>query len=272
MFECVVNIAEGRDQDVLDHLSAAAGASLRDRHADPWHHRSVFTLIDEPPALATAVRELASAAYERIDLRRHHGVHPRIGVVDVVPFVALDPARASEACALRDEMAEWLATRFDVPVFLYGPVGDGERTLPDIRRDAFARRGPDVGPPQPRPERGASAVGCRGLLVAWNVWLGEVTLAEARAIAHAVRGPAVRSLAFPVGESVQVSCNLIDPLRVGPSTVYDAVAAALPRSGVIERSELVGLAPRALLEREPRERWDELDLSPERTIEARTGL
>jgi glutamate formiminotransferase len=273
VFECVINISEGRDEALLSQFSSAAGASLRDRHSDAFHHRSVFTLINEREALVGDARTLVGAVYERLDLTRHRGVHPRFGVVDVVPFVALEPGRADEAVALRDRTANWIAVTFDVPVFLYGPLADGSaRTLPEVRRGAFADLRPDLGPDEPSPSRGSVAVGARPILVAWNLWLGAVSVAQARAIASALRRPGVRALAFEVGSDVQVSCNITDTDAARPSQLYDQAASMLPAGGLIRRAELVGLAPRSLVNREDHARWVQLALSPDSTIEARCGL
>ena len=269
MFECVVNVSEGRDLAVLDALSHASGASLRDRHADAWHHRAVFTLINDRATLRDDARRLIRAGLGRIDLRLHHGVHPRFGAVDVVPFVALDGEDPAEACALRDETAHWIATELATPVYRYGPLDGLTRSLPDARRAMRDGLGPDEGPAA-TPARGAVAVGCRPILVAWNLWLRGVSLAQARALARLVRGPAVRALAFDLGDRVQVSCNLIEPTSVGPSVVYDAVARAVA-PGQIERAELVGLIPAALLECEDPARWRQLGIGPEVTIESRTS-
>ncbi len=270
MFECVVNVSEGRDVATLELLSRAAGASLRDRHRDRHHHRSVFTLINDPDPLLEDLHSLVGAAYKNVDLRRHQGVHPRFGVVDVVPFVALEPEDPARACELRDETAAWFADTQSVPVFLYGPLADGTtRTLPEVRRGAFETLAPDAGPGDASATRGAVAVGCRPILVAWNLWLHGVGLATAKELAASVRSPSVRSLAFEVGDDVQVSCNLVDVTATRPSEVYDAVAAQLSDGGVIERAELVGLAPRSLLEAEDPARWVELGLSADTTIEAR---
>jgi glutamate formiminotransferase len=272
VFECVINISEGRDEAVLEDLCAASGTSLRDRHSDAFHHRSVFTLINDPEQLIIDVRALMSAAFERLDLAGHQGVHPRFGVVDVVPFVALDQAKANEAVTLRDQTANWIAATFDVPVFLYGTLADGsQRTLPDVRRDAFTALRPDLGPPAPSPARGSVAVGARSILVAWNLWLSAVSTAQARAIASAIRSPAIRSLAFEVGDVVQVSCNIIDTDAAKPSQIYDQVESLLQAGGVITRTELVGLAPMSLVASEDRNRWAQLDLSRDSTIEARIG-
>ncbi len=269
MFECVLNLSEGRRLDVLDELSHAAGASLRDRHADAFHHRSVFTLINDPEKLVADVRALIGAALNVLDLATHEGVHPRLGVVDVVPFVALDAREAARACALRDDTAHWLAETHDVPVFLYGALAGGERSLPEVRRRAFRDLLPDAGPAHAHPRFGASAVGCRPILVAWNLWLEDVNIDAARAIARDLRRPGLRTLAFAVGDAVQVSCNVIDVAAVSLSSVYDEVAARLSRGGRIARAELVGLAPTSLLDAEDPSRWGQLDLSAQRTIEAR---
>jgi glutamate formiminotransferase len=273
MFECVINISEGRDLPLLEQIARAGGTSLRDRHRDRHHNRSVFTLINEPDALLLDVHSLVQSAYQHLDLRRHGGVHPRFGIVDVVPFAALAPNGPEEACALRDETAAWFADTLSVPVFLYGPLADGSvRSLPDVRRHAFDTLEPDLGPSTPAPARGAVAVGCRPILVAWNLWLHDVTMDQARGIAAVVRQSDVRALAFEVGGDVQVSCNLLDVAVVPPSQVYDQVRALVPDGGVIERAELVGLAPAALLAAEDPSRWDELGLSEDATIEARLAL
>ncbi|WP_426574079.1 glutamate formimidoyltransferase [Aquihabitans sp. McL0605] len=256
MLECVINISEGRDRAAIDEIAAAAGPSLLDVHTDADHNRSVLTVVGE-----AAARAVAAAAVERLDLRSHQGAHPRIGVVDVVPFVALDGSSTGDAVAARDAFCTWAGSELGVPCFRYG----AERTLPDVRRGAFANLAPDCGPEHPHPTAGAIAVGQRPVLVAYNVWLAEPDLARARAIATQLRSQEVRTLGLLVGDEVQVSMNLIDPLRTGPGRVVDAVAA-LAR---IDRCELVGLVPAAVLAREPEARWDELDLSADRTIEAR---
>ncbi len=270
MFECVVNLAEGRDPSRLDDLAHVAGASLRDRHEDPSHHRSVFTLIDDPAPLLEAVMALASRAYRLLDLRSHAGVHPRIGVVDVVPFVALDPARADEACAMRDAVGRWLADSWRVPVYFYGPDPHGIiRTLPDVRRRVRAEHAPDLGPARPAASRGASAVGCRPVLVAWNLWLANTPVATAREIAASLRRPGLRTLGFEIGRDAQVSCNVVDVATVRLSEIYDQVNSLAPRG--VHHAELVGLAPRSVLDREDPTRWAQLGLTEDATIEARLG-
>lgn len=226
-------------------------------------------MINEVEPLRDDVRSFIDAAMRLLDLAPHQGVHPRFGVVDVVPFVALDPSRHLEASQLRDETARWLADQFAVPVFLYGELNDGtSRTLPEVRRHAFRELEPDFGPPAPNSRLGASALGARGVLVAWNLWLTGVELAEAKEIARAVRRREVRALALSIPPFVQISCNLVAPLVVGPSRVYDHVAS-LMRSGTIDHAELVGLVPVAVLAAEDPSRHRELGLSDDTTIEAR---
>lgn len=267
MYECVLNAATGFDGPV-SVLAKSAGASLRDVHRDEIHNRSVFTLVNDAAALREDTRSLIAAGFATLDLRGHEGVHPRLGVIDVVPFVALDHDD-ERAIELRDETATWIAESFAVPVFLYGPLPDeGWRSLPEIRRDAFRTLAPDAGPSTPHPRYGASAVGARGVLIAWNLWVYGVDLEEAKSIASSLRSESVRALAFPIGEFVQISCNLIEPDRTLPSDLYDQVRHRVG-GGVIDRAELVGLLPEAVLAREDPARWDELGLSPEKTIESR---
>lgn len=261
MLECVVNVSEGRDQRVLDHLVDAAGTELLDLHGDVDHHRAVLTLLG-----VDAPRRVAAAAVEAIDLRRHDGAHPRLGAVDVVPFAPLEGSTIGDALTARDDFAAWMGADLAVPVFVYGP----ERSLPEVRRRAFVDLAPDVGPASPHRTAGACCVGARDVLIAYNVWLQGSSLAQARAVAGEVRGADLRALGLQVGGAVQVSMNLVAPERLGPAAAYDLVAAALDGTGAsIERAELVGLLPAAVLDAVDAERWSDLDLSADRTIEAR---
>lgn len=256
MLECVINVSEGRDPAVVDAIAAAGGACVLDVHSDPHHHRSVITLAGE--MVEEAARSVAAEAVRRIDLRAHAGAHPRLGAVDVVPFVPVAGSTIDDAIAARDRFARWVAATPGVPCFVYGP----ERSLPDVRRSAFTPLQPDFGPAQPHPTAGAVCVGARPVLVAYNVWLAEgATVADARRIAASVRGPSIRSLGFDVGGRAQVSMNLIDPFAVGPAEAFDLVGGG--------EAELVGLLPEAVLAAVAPERWPALDLSPDRTIEAR---
>ncbi len=285
--ECVVNVSEGRDDAVLADLAASAGPTLRDLHRDADHNRSVLTLAGESTAVSAGARALAATTVARLDLRRHAGVHPRLGVLDVVPFVPYapggpPPADLTGAAALRDEFARWLGDELGVPTFCYGPLPGGRtRTLPDVRRHAFtpALDPPDYGPDHADPRTGATAVGARPALVAYNVWVS--SLEVARSVAPLVRRPEVRALGLAVGSRAQVSCNLLDPARYGPERLYDAVAAlvadaeaetepeATGTSARVEGAELVGLIPEAVLAGVPRARWGELGLTAESTVESR---
>ena len=254
-----MNVSEGRRAGILEVLAAAVAGCLLDVHSDPHHNRSVFTLGGD--GVEDAARALAAEAVARLDLREHEGVHPRIGVVDVVPFVPLGATPLSDAVAARDRFAAWAGATLGVPCFLYGP----NRSLPDVRRGAFREVASDTGPAEPHPSAGGCAVGAREVLVAYNVWLAEPDVVSARAIAAAVRGPGIRALGLQVGDRVQVSMNLIAPHELGPAEAYDAVASR----AAVQGAELVGLLPEAVLAAVPRPRWAELDLSDERTIEAR---
>jgi glutamate formiminotransferase / 5-formyltetrahydrofolate cyclo-ligase len=258
MLECVVNVSEGRRLDQVAAIAGAAGDGLLDLHHDPDHNRSVLTLVGPEAPRAVAVE-----AVRRLDLRTHDGVHPRLGVVDVVPFVPLGRATLDDAVAARDSFAAWAAQQLGVPCFLYGPG----RSLPDVRRRAFRDLRPDVGPEHPHPAAGAVAVGARPVLVAYNLWLASDDVGSARAVAAELRSPVVRALGLATGGGAQVSLNLLDPLAFGPAAAYDAVAARVE----VARAELVGLAPASVLERTDRDRWTELDLAPDRTIEARVA-
>jgi glutamate formiminotransferase len=245
-----VNVSEGRSGAALDRIVSAGGADVLDVHRDEHHHRSVLTL-----AGPDAVRRVAAAAVAAIDLRRHAGVHPRLGAVDVVPFVPYGDATMAAAEAARDDFAAWVAGELGVPAFVYREHGP---TLPQVRRTARLQL-------LPHPTAGAVAVGARRPLVAYNVWLAVPDLKLARAVAAAIRSPHVRALGLPVGGRVQVSMNLVDPLVVGPGAAYDLVAARAPVAG----AELVGLVPRAVLDAEAPARWAELDLDAGSSVEVR---
>jgi glutamate formiminotransferase len=276
--ECVVNVSEGRDADVLGQLAGAAGPALLHLHPDPDHNRSVLTLAGPTAAVVEGARSLAAATVARLDLREHAGAHPRLGVLDVVPFVPYEPGGPppedlTAVVVLRDEFARWIGAELGVPSFLYGPLPGGRaRTLPAVRRHAFgaAEAGgltPDSGPAVPDPRTGATAVGARPVLVAYNVWVSSVEVA--RRVAPLVRRAEVRALGLAVGARAQVSCNLIDPARYGPGVLYDAVAALVTQAGgTVLGGELVGLLPEVVLTAVPSSRWRELGLSKEATVES----
>ncbi len=280
--ECVVNVSEGRDRSVIAALTDAAGVHLLDLHFDREHHRSVLTLGGPLDGVEEAARSVARAAVAGIDLTTHSGVHPRLGVLDVVPFVplgALGPTGDawSAAASARDRFATWASSSLGLPCFLYGP----ERTLPDVRRHAFSSLIPDFGPGAPHPTAGACAVGVRLPLVAYNVWIADpisprrgdgatTALSVARGLAARLRGPSVRTLGLSLASGAQVSCNLIDPSTAAIAELYDDVVAGARAEGCsVVRAELVGLLPENTLRAVPRTRWAELDLGEDRTIEFR---
>ena len=256
MLECVINVSEGRDHAIIDSLAQSCAGDLLDIHSDPDHNRSVFTLLG-----VDAPRALARAAVSALSLSDHSGVHPRIGVVDVVPFVPLVNSTMQDARIARDEFATWVAVELNVPIFLYGT----ERTLPDIRKNAWTSLFPEVGSKVPHATAGAMCVGVREPLVAYNLWLENVDLETTRRIASVVRTASIRTLGLQVGAFTQVSVNLIQPMISGPNDVYEAVS----QHAKVHHAELVGLLPASVLATIPRTRWEDLDLSVERTIEWR---
>jgi glutamate formiminotransferase len=289
MLECVVNVSEGRDGEHLERITRGLGRVLLDVHRDPGHNRSVLTLAGTGSLVEAAARVVTARAARVLDLAEHTGAHPRFGVVDVVPFIAipeelaqsgLSPVEADvwrsvsldPAVRARDRFCEWAATRLSIPCFRYGPLPDGtDHMLPDVRRHAFVAIRPDLGPDRPHPTAGAVAVGARPPLIAYNVWLAGTGVDAARRLASLIRSQSVRALGLDLGTGVQVSCNLVDPFEFGPADLYDLVAAHLTPPQKIARAELVGLMPGAVLRRIPPERWTELDVSVGATIDARLG-
>jgi glutamate formiminotransferase len=275
--ECVVNVSEGRDQAALAEFAEAAGTALLDLHRDPDHHRSVFTLAGSAELVATRARALARIVVAKLTLGGHQGAHPRLGVLDVVPFVPYrlggpPPSDLAGAVELRDDFARWLGAELRVPVFLYGPRSDRSvRTLPEVRKGAFRGLVPDHGPHEADRRTGASAVGARPVLVAYNVWVSSPLLA--RTVAASVRTREVRTLGLALGSRAQVSCNLIEPVRIGPADVYDEVSRQVTAlGGSVLGAELVGLVPQVVLDAVPRARHAELGLSDDATVEARLPI
>ena len=265
--ECVPNASEGRDRRVIDALADAirsvAGVRLADIHADPDHHRSVFTFLGAPAAVEAAACALAEVALRAIDMRTHRGIHPRIGALDVLPFVPLREMSMAEAVTIAHRVGRTLGARFELPIFFYAEaaLSPERRSLPWIRRgeyEGLARRladpawKPDAGPARFNPRSGATAVGARGILVAFNVWLDSNDLDAARAIAWAVREssgglPAVQAMGVPLARHAitQVSLNLLDYGRTSLPKVFERVKSEAARRGIsVRQSELVGLAPR----------------------------
>ncbi len=267
MIECVPNVSEGRDPALLARVAGALrltpGVTLMNVHADPDHHRSVYSFFGEPDAVQAATLALAEVALAVVDLRRHAGQHPRLGALDVVPFVPLAGTGMDEAVALAHRVGQALAERHRLPVYYYGHAAlrATRRRLPDVRGrgyEALAARLvsgdiPDAGPARFDARAGAVLVGARDILVAFNVWLDGDDVATAQAIAGAVREsggglPAVQALGMRLASRgvAQVSMNLLD-YRVTPIPVaFDRVVAEAARRSIgILKTELVGVAPRA---------------------------
>ena len=270
LIEAVPNVSEGRRPEVIETLAAAiadsSGVDLLDTSSDAAHNRTVFTLVGEGAALRTALLALYAVAVERIDLRIHVGEHPRIGAVDVVPLVPLDPADMPVCISVATELGASVADRFDIPVYLY----EDAARLPERRRLETIRRGgfeglkekmraktwhPDFGPRSPHPSAGASAIGARRILIAYNVNLETDDLDIAQRIARTVRGSdgglaSVKAIGVRTGQPdvVQVSINVIDYERTSLHRVFEAVQREANRLGVgIRDSEIVGLIPAAAL-------------------------
>jgi glutamate formiminotransferase len=258
VLECVPNVSEGRRRDVVDYLASACGDPLLDVHVDADHNRAVLTLVhDAPEEVEAATARLAEAVVHTLDRSWHDGVHPRLGALDVVPFVALAGTPEARASAVRTAQyfAGWLGDALDVPTFLYDEADPQERALPQVRRDAFVRRMPDYGPAEPHPKLGATAVGARPPLVAINCELDRDDVGLARQIADDVRErggglPGVRALGFELSSRrrAQVSLNVTDLEATGVEEACAAVARAARAEGAdLARIELVGLMPQAAL-------------------------
>ena len=265
LVECVPNFSEGRDCATLDALRASLtsvpGVRLLDVQADASHHRSVFTFVAPPDAAVEAAFRAIRTARERIDLNRHQGEHPRMGATDVVPFIPLEDVEMADCVQLARRLGERVGAELGIPVFLYARAAtrpERER-LPDVRKGEFEglreaigtdpARDPDFGPRRIHPTAGATAVGARPFLVAYNVYLEGGDVALAKSVAKEIRAsdgglPAVQARGFAVEGEPQVSMNLLDIDATPVHVAYDAVDAAARRSGAAAgRSEIVGLVP-----------------------------
>jgi len=280
VLECVPNVSEGRDGEVLRALERACGAALLDVHTDPDHHRSVFTLAGPAAGDAfDAVQALARAVGERVDVSTHTGVHPRLGALDVVPFVALAGRPIADAVRAARAFATWAATELAVPVFLYGAAHEAERTLPQVRAGAFRDCAPDAGPRAAHPTMGAIAVGARPPMVAVNCELDTPDLDLARSVAAAVRErdgglPGVRALGFPLAAvgHAQVSMNLVALERTGLQAACTEVRDRARATGhEVVRVELVGLLPADELARCDDDFAAWAGITEAQTIEGRLG-
>jgi glutamate formiminotransferase / 5-formyltetrahydrofolate cyclo-ligase len=272
IIECVPNISEGRRPEVVAEAVAALrrtpGVRVLDVQSDKDHNRSVLTLAGDEAALRAAIPELYAVALARIDLRSHEGEHPRLGAVDVVPFIPIEGATMADCVALAREVGRAVAERFGVPIFLYeeASAAPHRRNLEDVRRGQFEglaqkmkdpQWAPDFGPGAPHPSGGASVVGARMPLIAYNVNLGTADLEVAKRIAKAIRHSSggyrfVKAMGVMLQERnlAQVSINMTDFKKTPLHRVFETVVAEAARHGVpVVGSEIVGLVPAdALLE------------------------
>jgi len=267
IFECVPNVSEGRDESVLDACASAietAGARLAHRTSDAVHNRSVFTFFGTREVVLAAALRLATVTTARIDLRLQRGAHPRIGALDVLPFVPFADATLADAVVLAREAAAGIWEACGVPTIFYdaAATSPGRRLLAEVRAGEFegivasGHRGgaPDVGDIAAHPRAGAIAVGARKPLVAFNVVLASGDLALAREIASALRERSgglltLRCLSLRLDAArVQISCNLTDPSATPLHRVFGLVRALAAQRGVrVEASELIGLIGREAL-------------------------
>jgi glutamate formiminotransferase len=269
VIECIPNISEGRRGDVLDACAAAiraTGVHLLDVKPDAAHNRTVYSFAGERSAVKAAALALFGEAVKAIDLRHHSGEHPRLGAVDVVPFVPIEGVTMADCVALAREVGAEVAARFDLPVYLYEDAAStpGRRNLEDIRRGEFeglaakmqqADWKPDFGPARPNPSAGASVVGARMALIAYNINLATNRLDVAKKIAAAIRQSSgglrfVKAMGVDLAERgiVQVSMNLTNYEKTPVFRVFELVKREAARYGVsVLESEIVGLIPSAAL-------------------------
>jgi glutamate formiminotransferase len=270
LIECVPNVSEGQRAEVVERLAdeirGSSGVRLLDYSADPAHNRSVFTMAGSADGLETAVLAFVARAVQLIDLRTQRGEHPRLGAVDVVPFIPLGGTSMSECVALARTVGRSIAVRLNVPVYLYEEAASNpaRKHLEDIRRGQFeglpARMAqpewaPDYGPSMPHLTAGATVVGARHALIAYNVNLATDRIDVARRVASAVRAssgglPCVKALGLSLADRgiVQVSMNLTNYKQTPIGLVFERVAAEAAKAGVaVAESEIVGLIPEAAL-------------------------
>jgi glutamate formiminotransferase / formiminotetrahydrofolate cyclodeaminase len=272
--ECVMNVSEGRDERVLSQLQeeieSQPGCVLLGCSADVDHNRAVLTFVGAPGPLLECSFRVVGKAVDLIDLRRHTGVHPRIGAVDVVPFVPLEDTSMEVCIRMARELGTRVATAFELPVFLYEEAArtPGGRSLPAIRKGGLEAleqeiqrdilRAPDCGPRRLHPSAGAIAIGARRLLIAFNVHLDSADPAFAQKIARKIRErdggmPGVRALGFylPSRKLVQVSMNLLDYHQTSLAAVFARILQEAESLGVgVVSSQIVGFVPASAANKE----------------------
>jgi len=270
LIECIPNVSEGRRPEIVVAMASAiravAGVRLLNYSSDPSHNRSVFTLVGDAAGVERAVLALFERAVADVDLRTHSGEHPRLGAVDVVPFVPIEGVTMAECVALAKHVGAGVAARFHVPVYLYEEASSNpaRTNLEDIRRGEFeglaakmATAGwtPDFGPATPHPSAGATVIGARMPLIAFNINLATDRLDIAKKIAAAIRHSSggyrfVKAMGIALEDRgiVQVSMNLTNAEKTPVFRVFEAVKREADRYGVaILESEIVGLVPSAAL-------------------------
>src|SRR5580765_8067688 len=270
LIECIPNVSEGRRTDIIAAMAAAIrgipGVRLLDHSSDPSHNRSVFTLAGDAAGVEQAVLALVERAVADVDLRTHRGEHPRLGAVDVVPFVPIEGVTVADCVALAKKTGAAIAELFRVPVYLYEEASSNpaRKNLEDIRRGEFeglaakmATDGwaPDYGPAAPHPSAGASVIGARMPLIAYNINLATNRLDVAKKIAAAIRQSSggyrfvkAMGIALESRGIVQVSMNLTNYEKTPIFRVFETVKREAGRYGVaILESEIVGLVPSAAL-------------------------
>ncbi len=272
LIECVPNFSEGRDlakvDAILDAMSGVAGAWVLDRSSDADHNRSVITLAGKPEAVAEAAIRGAGKAAELIDMTRQTGVHPRIGATDVIPFVPLEGVSVEECVALARRVGQELWDRYRIPVYFYEAAATRpERVnLENVRKGQFEGlredalrdpgRSPDIGEPRLHPTAGATAVGVRKLLIAYNIYLNTSDVSVAREIARAIRSssgglPRVKAIGVEMKTRglAQVSINLTDFEQTPLHRVFEMVQREAERHGCgVVGSEIIGLVPRKAIQ------------------------
>ena len=289
LFEAVPNFSEGRDGDKISRITAAVhevgSVRILDLHSDPDHNRSVLTFAGEAEAILEAAVALAEACANEINLAAQTGEHPRMGSLDVLPFVPLEGATLKEAVGLARKAGERIGST-GLPVYLYEAAATAayRRNLADVRRGGYEglaarvkdpRWQPDFGPAELDPRKGAVAIGARRFLVAFNAYLDTDDVEVARVVARTVRErdgglPAVKALGLKVGGRAQVSMNLTDLERTPLPVALEAVRSVAAERGVsVESTELVGLAPLEALLQTARHYLGLRDLEREHVLEAR---
>ena len=274
LVECVPNFSEGRRPEVIEAIAEevrqVANVKLLDVKADPSHNRVVVTFVGEPQAVKQAAFNCCKKAAELIDMEKHHGEHPRIGATDVIPFIPVKNVSMEECAQLADELAQEIAAKLNIPVYLYEEAAKipGRKALPDIRKGQYEglkteiskpERRPDYGPAQLHPTAGATVVGARQFLIAYNINLDTSDVNIAKKIANSIREAKggykyVRAMGVTVQigdrDIAQVTINMVNYQGTPLFRVFETVKSEAARYGVnVLGSEIIGLTPmQALLD------------------------